>query len=106
MSRMHRYPFMLFTLCFAISAAVFPVRAEPNNDQNRALEAVQRGEALSLSEVLARVQPHLGGEIIGISFERRDERWVYEFRLVAADGEIRLVLVDAKTATVISHETN
>jgi len=103
---MARYPFMLFTLCFAISAAVFPVRAERENDQNRALEAVQRGEALPLSEVLARVQPQIGGEIIGVSFDRRDERWVYQFRVVAVDGEIRRLLVDAKSGEVINHEAH
>jgi uncharacterized membrane protein YkoI len=61
--------------------------------------------AVRLSEVLAHVQPQLGGEIVGVAFQRDHQRWVYEFRLVTPDGGIGRVLVDAKSGDIINRET-
>jgi uncharacterized membrane protein YkoI len=94
-----------FGFCLAISSAVFPVGAGGENDQDLALEALQHGQALSLSEVLARVEPQLGGEIVRVAFQRDHQRWVYEFRLVMPDGGIGRVLVDAKSGDIINRET-
>jgi uncharacterized membrane protein YkoI len=102
MRRMRRYLFVPFGFCLALSSAVFPVWAGGENDQDLALEALQHGEALSLSEVLARVEPQLGGEIVGVAFRRDHQRWVYEFRLVTPDGGIGRVLVDAKSGDIIN----
>jgi uncharacterized membrane protein YkoI len=105
MRRMCRYFFVPFGFCVAMSLAVFPVRSGGENDQDLALEALQHGEALSLSEVLARMKSLLGGEIVGVAFQRDHERWVYEFRLVMPDGGIGRVLVDAKSGEIINRET-
>jgi uncharacterized membrane protein YkoI len=105
MCRMRRFLFVPFGFCLAISSAVFPVRAGGgDNDQDLALEALQRGEALSLSEVLARVEPKLGGEVIGVTFQRDRQRWVYEFTLVMPNGVMGHLLVDAKSGDVINPE--
>jgi uncharacterized membrane protein YkoI len=105
MRRMRRYLFVPFGFCLAISSAVFPLRAGGENDQDLALQALQDGEALSFSEVLARVEPQLGGEIVGVAFRHDPQRWVYEFRLVMPDGGIGRVLVDAKSGDIINRET-
>jgi uncharacterized membrane protein YkoI len=104
MRRMRRYPFVPLGFCLAIGCAVFPVRAGGVNDQDLARDALQHGEALSLSEVLARVEPQLGGEIVGVSFQRDHQRWIYEFKLVMPDGGMGQVLVDAKSGDIINHE--
>ena len=101
---MRRYLFTSLGLCLAASCAVFPVRAGGENDQDLALGALQHGEALSLSEVLARVEPQLGGEIVGVSFQRDHQRWTYEFRLVMPDGGMGRVQVDAKSGAIITRE--
>ena len=102
---MRRFFLVLFGLCLAINSAVVPVRADGgDSDQDLALEALQRGEALSLSEVLARVQPKLGGEVVGVTFHRDHQRWVYEFTLVMPNGGMEHLLVDAKSGDVISSE--
>ena len=72
--------------------------------RNKALKAVQRGEALPLGTVLARVSDRLGGEILAIEIEREDGRWVYEFRIADANGQRRAVYVDAATAEIVKRE--
>ena len=76
-------------------------------DHDRAREALERGEALPLAEILARVRPELGGEVVGVSFERdrgNDGRWIYEFKVIRPDGRLVEVDVDARTARVLKRE--
>jgi uncharacterized membrane protein YkoI len=78
--------------------------AEPDHDHAR--RAVERGEALPLSDILARVRPELGGEVIVVAFRRKTGRWVYEFRVIAAAGRLEEVYVDAATAQVLKRESH
>ncbi|MBX6374222.1 MAG: PepSY domain-containing protein [Acetobacteraceae bacterium] len=76
-------------------------RSRRERDHDRARAALERGEALPLAEVLARVRPELGGEVIGVDFEREDGRWVYEFKVIGPAGRLTEVRVDAATAQVL-----
>lgn len=87
----------------AFLAAPF-AHAGSHHDQDRAREALERGEALPLTDILARVRPGLGGEIVGVSFEREDGRWIYEFKVVGPDGRLKEVYVDAATALVLKQK--
>ena len=78
--------------------------ADRERDYDRARRAVERGEALALSEILGRVRSDLGGEVVGVDFERRRERWIYEFKVVDPGGRLWEVYVDAATAAVIKRE--
>ncbi len=42
----------------------------------------------------------LPGKVAGVEIERVNERWVYEFRVVGADGHLFDVFVDARTAKI------
>jgi hypothetical protein len=87
-------------------ATLFATPARADHDHDRALLAVERGEAAPLAEILARVGPELGGEIVGVSFERKSGRWVYEFRVIAPAGQMMDVHVDAAIAQVIKRESH
>jgi hypothetical protein len=80
------------------------VLAQHERDQDRARRAVERGEALPLSDILARVRPRLGGEVVGVSFERKKGRWVYEFKVIRLGGTLVEVYVDAASAAVVREE--
>jgi uncharacterized membrane protein YkoI len=77
-----------------------------DQDHDRARLAVERGEARPLSDILARVRPELGGEVVGVAFRRRAGRWLYEFRIIAPDGAMTEVYVDAATAQIVERETH
>jgi uncharacterized membrane protein YkoI len=79
-------------------------RGDHEDDQDRARRAFEQGEVLPLAEILARVRGELGGEVVGVSFEREHDRWVYEFKVIGAGGRLAEVHVDAATAEVIQRE--
>lgn len=85
-----------------LAGVLTSARAEPPHDHETALVAVDRGEVLPLSAILEKVRGKLGGEVVGVSFERKHGRWVYEFRVIAPAGRLLERQVDAATAEVIA----
>lgn len=90
------------------SAAGGLARADDENygrrrdrDHERARRALEEGRARPLAEILEDVRDQLGGEIVGVEFDREDGRYVYEFKVVAADGRLREIYVDALTAEIL-----
>ena len=73
-------------------------------DHDRAFRALREGEARPLADILEKVEEQLGGDIVGIEFERENGRYVYELKIVAPDGRLREVNVDAMTAEILSGE--
>lgn len=92
-------------LCAAAALLAAPAAqagGRRDRDHDRAREALERGEALPLTEVLARVRAELGGEVVGVDFERgRGGRWIYEFKVIGPAGRLEEVHVDAATARVL-----
>ena len=84
-------------MSFALTIAGVPARADDNDDHDRAFGAVERGEALSLPEVMKRAKQQLRGEVVGTAFNREHGRWIYEFRIVTPGGRLRRVFIDAAT---------
>lgn len=73
-------------------------------DHDLARDAVRSGQALPLSDILARVRPKLQGEIVRVEFERERGRFVYEFKIISPEGQVRSVRVDAATANILEEE--
>jgi len=97
-----RFAFTRLALVSLAAALLFaePVRAErPDHDAVR--RAVERHEILSLLAVLDIVRGKLPGEIAGVEIERKDDRWVYEFRVVDGQGRLFEVHVDARTGEIV-----
>jgi len=73
-------------------------------DHERARQAVKRGEVLPLDVMVDRLSRIAPGKLIDVEFERDDGRWVYEFTVLQADGVIREIEMDARTARVLEIE--
>ncbi|MEJ2379202.1 MAG: PepSY domain-containing protein [Pseudolabrys sp.] len=89
---------LLLAAGLAIVVPLAPRADERERDAVR--QAVQRGEIQSLSDILAAIRGKLPGEIAGVEIERKEGRWLYEFRVVDEKGRLFEVYVDAKTATI------
>ncbi len=79
-----------------------PGPAYRGHDQAR--EAVRRGEALPLREVLRRLRPEYPGRVLRVQFEY-DERfgvWVYDLRMLFNENRLLRLKVDALTAEVLA----
>ncbi len=72
-----------------------------DSDQERARRALREGRIRPLSEILAIVQPRLGGRVIEVELDEEDGRFVYEFKVMTPRGRIREVEVDAATGEIL-----
>lgn len=92
---------LLLALAFALAGGA--VRADEDDDHDEARRALEEGRVRPLAEIRARVAATLGGEIVGIELERKDGRYVYEFKLVHG-GRLSEVMVDGLTGEILGEE--
>lgn len=81
--------------------AVPLAQAGSKDDHERARAAVQAGEVLPLPQVLERLQRTHPGQVLELELEHDKGRWIYEIRLMQADGQLLKLTVDAATARVL-----
>ena len=94
-------------LAAALALPAFRAGADHHHhDHEDARLAVERGEALPLAVILDRVRGKLGGEVVGVRFEREDGRWIYEFRVIVPGGGLADMCVDAATGELIGRESH
>lgn len=62
--------------------------------------AVETGQIRALADILQAVRGKLPGEIAGVEVERKDGRWLYEFRVVDGKGRLFDVYVDARSGEI------
>jgi len=96
-------PRRLLPLAAVLSAlaASLPAAARPPRDHERARAALESGEILPLSALLAEVEARYHGRVIETELERDDGRWTYEFKLLPPSGRIFEVTLDAATGAVV-----
>jgi uncharacterized membrane protein YkoI len=71
-------------------------------DRVRAL--VERGEILPLTDILKRNEERVGGRIIEVEIEQKRGTYVYEIKVLRADGRYRELKIDARTGAMIRDE--
>lgn len=77
---------------------------DTDDDHDAARRAVEQGNARPLAELLTKIQPQLGGKVIGVELEHEHERYIYEFKVVTPSGELREIYVDAVSGAILKNE--
>lgn len=94
-----------FAACAAGLAMLAPwgaLRADDDDDHERARQALAQGLVLPLSTVLARLQEQgWPGQVLKVEFEHEHGHYVYEIRLLQPDGRVAKLDVDAQNAQVL-----
>jgi len=93
----------MIRLALLLSLIAGPALAD-RDDHDRARRALEAGEVLPLSEILAAVEAAQPGRVIEVELERDDGRWIYELELVAPDGRLVEIEIDAATADILDIE--
>ena len=70
------------------------------HDHDAVRLAVEKGEIRPLAEILVNIRGKLPGEIVGVEVERKDGRWIYEFRVVDSKGKLFEAYVDGKSGEI------
>lgn len=94
---------LLFALL--LLAAPVPAHADDDSEQDRARRAVEAGEIRPLVEILAAAAAAYGGQFVEAELEREDGRWVYEIKLVTADGQLMRLEYDARSGALLQART-
>lgn len=106
-SRLTRRPWRRWLLGVAsvwLVLALSTVQADDRGDHERARAALLAGEVLPLSTVLDRLQRSHPGQILEVDLERETGRWIYEIKLLQADGQLLKLELDARTAEVLKEK--
>jgi len=84
--------------------AAAPYDHDHDHDHDRARAALGRGEVRPLAQILQAVSAAIPGDVVEVELEREQGAWVYELKVIAPDGRLLEVLVDAATATLLADE--
>ena len=99
------FPFYFVRRCagvlLACSFLAAPVWASDRDDHERAMQAVQSGQVLPLTTVLERLGREHPGQVLEVELERDYGQWIYEIKLLSADGQLLKLKLDAGTAAVL-----
>lgn len=71
--------------------------ADRGDDHERARRALEAGEVLPLSRVLAHVERDYPGQVIEVELERDDGLWLYEVKLIRSGGAVIELKLDARS---------
>lgn len=100
-------PGLVAMLLAAALVAAVPAAARERDDHRRdehsrdeIRRAVEAGEIKSLVDILAIVRGQLPGEVAGVEIERKDGRWLYEFRVIDSKGQLFDAYIDARSGEV------
>ncbi|MEZ5870692.1 MAG: PepSY domain-containing protein [Nitratireductor sp.] len=70
-------------------------------DHDDLYKARKSGAILPLAEILRRLRPVTGPEVVDVEFETRHDVPVYEIKYVDKSGRRKEIYVDARTAAVV-----
>ena len=95
-------------LAFALAAAsiilacAWPISGHAGpSDHEQARLALQQGKVLPLRTVIDQVEQQYQGQVIKVEFEREDGIFIYEIRLLQADGKVAKLEIDARDGRLI-----
>ena len=83
-----------------VFALALPTHAD-DSGLDRLRDAVARGEVLPLSELQTHVHQVAPGEIIKVELEEDDGKFIYEFKVLQANGRLVEIEMDARDARVL-----
>jgi uncharacterized membrane protein YkoI len=96
-----------FLLLCAIALAPMPGHADDDDKvMDRLRAAVSRGEALPLSTLQERLSKAFPGQIVGVEVEDKKGRFIYEFKVLQANGRLLEIEMDAASAAVLEVEND
>ena len=81
--------------------ARLPSQPRYQTDQDEALAAVENGTIMPWKEALKQLSHNVSGKVIGVRMSQTSEGSVYQVKVRTPEGEIKRVLVDAKTGQIL-----
>lgn len=104
----------LIAIALAASAVTVPVvaggltkeqkQAQERREQQAASAAMARGEIMPIARMLDVATQAVPGDVLKVKLERKRAGFQYEVKVLARDGRVREIELDARTAKILSIE--
>ncbi len=112
MTRFSRYlpttVMMAFLMGFMLAQIPYRVYADDDrdkhSDQDRARQALERGEVRPLAEILDITGSQIDGEIVETELEKEHGRWIYEIKYITKSGRMKEIHIKALSGRIIKHD--
>lgn len=95
---------MLALAALPLSAAVASDKDKDRADQIAASQALARGEILPIVRILGIASAKVPGDVLKVKLERKTAGFQYEVKILAQNGRVREIELDAKTGRILSIE--
>jgi len=79
---------------------------DDDDNRERIRKGVESGELKSLAELRRIVLAQVSGEIVDTDADDRDDRIIYEFRVLVSSGHIVEIELDAATGKILEIEND
>ena len=77
------------------------VIALADDDHYEARQLREAGDILPLEVILEKLRPRYGGKILEVELERKSGQIVYEVEILAEDGVVHELYIDARSGKVL-----
>lgn len=101
-------PILPLLLCLMLAVAGAPhVWADDDDedddqaDHDRARAALQRGDILSLRQIMEKAEAAYPGKLLEVELETKKGQFVYDIELLAPDGRLIELLYDARDGRLL-----
>ncbi|MCS4244161.1 putative membrane protein YkoI [Rhizobium sp. BIGb0125] len=92
--------FHVLTVACMLALTLTPINATAK-DLDRLRDAVKRGDVLPLSVLQEKLRISYPGDIIKVELDEDDGRFIYEFKVLQANGRLYEIEMDAKDGTIL-----
>jgi uncharacterized membrane protein YkoI len=101
--------FLAGALCAAVLGIASVIADDDDRDHHQREHdeiraALQRGEVLPLTRILAIAQQQVPGDVIEMELESKRGTLIYEIKVLAQSGRVREIKIDARNGKVIKVE--
>lgn len=97
-------PILLLALAAFVAVPVFASDKDDKDDQRAASEALARGEILPIIRVLGIATTRVPGDVLKVKLERESYGFKYEVKVLARNGRVREIEINARTGRIIKVE--
>ncbi len=97
-----KFSALLVILALLISSTVNVVRAD--DDYLEAKRLRNRGEIMSLEEIMKNVRKVYPGRILEVELENEKGHIIYELEILGIDSIVRKIYIDARNGAILSVE--
>lgn len=101
---MKKLTIMLALAALPLSAAATTDKDKDRADQVAASQALARGEILPIVRILGIASAKVPGDVLKVKLKRKPIGFQYEVKILAQNGRVREVELDAKTGRILSIE--